>query len=64
MPEYLVKTGLTYPVGEANIKRAKAGKMDAVTEWKRAEVGDVVGDIPDVSLPWLLKKGAIEEVAS
>ena len=61
---YRVLKGLTYPVGEANIKRAKAGKMDAVTEWKRAEVGDEVDDIPEVSLPWLLKTGSVEEVAS
>ncbi len=59
---YLVKQGLTYPVGEANIKRAKSGRMDAVTEWKHVDPGDVVDDIPSVSLPWLLSQGRIEEV--
>lgn len=61
---FIVKVGLTYPVGEANVKRAKAGRLEAVTEWKRAESGDVVDDIPEVSLPWLLAKGHIEAVES
>ena len=59
---YLVKTGLTYPVGEANIKKAKAGKLDAVTKWKSVEPGEVVDDIPKESLPWLLDGGRIEAV--
>ena len=62
--KYLVKRGLTYPVGEANIKRAKRGDMDKVTEWKRAEAGEVAEDIPEVSVPWLLRSGSIEEVTT
>lgn len=30
---------------------------------KRAEVGDVVDDIPAKSVKWLLRKGHIEEVS-
>jgi hypothetical protein len=64
MPKrYEVLTGLTYPIGEANINKAKAGKLDEVTKWKRAEPGEVVDDIPAVSVPWLLRKGHIEAVA-
>lgn len=40
--------GLNYPDGK--------GKE------KRVEAGEVVTDIPEKSLPWLLAKGAIEEV--
>jgi hypothetical protein len=29
---------------------------------KRAEVGDVVDDLPSKSIKWLMKKGHIEEV--
>jgi len=29
---------------------------------KRAEVGDIVDDLPSKSVKWLLKKGHIEEV--
>jgi hypothetical protein len=61
--QYKALVGLTYPVGTANIERAKAGKLDAVTNWKRAEPGEVVDDIPAVSVPWLLRKGHIEAVA-
>jgi hypothetical protein len=31
---------------------------------QRAEVGDVVDDLPFKSVPWLLKQGAIEEVTT
>lgn len=31
---------------------------------KRAEPGDVVDDIPEKSLPWLLEEGIVEPVAS
>jgi hypothetical protein len=30
---------------------------------KRAEVGDIVDDLPTKSIKWLMKKGHIEEVA-
>ena len=32
-------------------------------EGRRAEVGDVVTDIPSKSVPWLKEQGLIEEVA-
>lgn len=31
---------------------------------KRAEVGDVIDDLPSKSIKWLLDKGSIEEVTS
>jgi hypothetical protein len=63
MPKrYEVLTGLTYPIGEANVNKAKAGKLDEVTKWKRAEPGEVVDDIPAVSIAWLLEQGQIAEV--
>lgn len=37
--------GLNYPAGDGE---------------RRAEHGDLVDDIPDKSLPWLLKQGLIE----
>lgn len=46
---FRVLAGLDYPAG-------------ARGQTKRAEVGDVVDDLPAKSLPWLLKQAAIEEV--
>ena len=59
---YLAKTGLRYPVGETNIKRAQRGELDKVTEWKEVAAGEVADDIPACSVPWLLAKGRIEAV--
>lgn len=44
---YRVVRGLDYPV---------KGRV------KRADPGDIVTDIPEKSLPWLLKQGHIEPV--
>jgi hypothetical protein len=60
--QYKALVGLTFPVGDENVKRAKAGDMDKVTRWKRVEAGGVADDIPAVSLPWLLEQGQIEAV--
>ena len=60
--KHIAKVGLTYPVGNTNIARAKRGDMDKVTEWKHVEPGEVVDDIPEVSVPWLLRAGRIEAV--
>lgn len=45
---YLVKNGLSY---------------SAKGEPRRAEIGDVVDDLPKVSIGWLLAQGHIEEAA-
>ena len=47
--QYKVLTGMNYPVNGVE---------------KRVEMGDVVDDIPEVSLPWLLAGGHVEEVAA
>lgn len=50
---YQVLTGLNYdPRGK------RAGDLDR--QEKRAEIGDVVDDLPEMSIPWLLKQGLIE----
>ena len=59
---YLCKVGLTYPVGEKNIKHAQKGDMHKVTEWKRVEAGEVADDIPACSLDHLLASGKVEAV--
>jgi hypothetical protein len=48
---YLVHTGLHYPTNP------KAPRED--WEWKRAEPGEVVDDLPAASVSWLLERGAI-----
>ncbi len=55
-----IVVGLKYPVGADNIDKARTGNMDAVTEWREAEPGDIVDDIPTVSAGWLLARGAIK----
>lgn len=45
--KYRVKTGLNWGTG---------------SEAKRAEPGEIRGDIPEKSLPWLLEQGLIEPV--
>lgn len=47
--KYRVLTGLDYPVKG---------------EYKRAEPGDIVDDIPEKSIGWLLRQGHIEELPS
>jgi len=59
---YRVLVGLTYPDGDKNVGLARHGRLNDVTAWKRAEVGDVVNDIPVVSISWLLAAGKIESV--
>jgi len=62
MRTYKALVGLTYPVGSANIDRARKHKKDEVTEWKRVEPGETADDIPAPSIPWLLRSGRIEPV--
>lgn len=48
MASYLVKNGLNYP--------------DGLGGENRAEIGEVVTDLPASSIPWLIEQGHIEEV--
>lgn len=50
MARYRVLNGLNYPDGQGGEKRA--------------EIGDVVDDLPVSSLSWLLEQGHIEAVAA
>jgi hypothetical protein len=46
---YRVLVGLNYPPNGKGVER-------------RAEPGDLVGDLPPQSVPWLLEDGSIAEV--
>lgn len=61
MKTYRALVGLSYPASDKDLKLCLDKK-----EHKRKEVeaGEIVSDIPDVSVPWLLAKGRIEEVDS
>jgi hypothetical protein len=56
---YLVNIDLDYPATEADLAACQAGN-----DYARhvAAPGDVVDDIPEVSLPWLLDAGYITPV--
>lgn len=57
--------GITYYTDPAVIRRLAAGVKVPVDERgpsKRAEVGDIVTDLPAVSIPWLLEGGYLEPV--
>jgi hypothetical protein len=61
---YRARRRLEYPTGAGVIARIQRG--EAVPYKDRgmvvAEEGDVVGNLPKPSIPWLLRKGWIEEV--
>lgn len=61
---YRVHVGLEYPTDPDVIRRLRAGEPIPMAErgLKRAEPGDIVADLPEASVPWLLGLGAIEEV--
>ena len=61
---YRALTGLSYPTDASVIRRIQAGESVPWEERKAKEVaaGEVVDDIPAVSVPWLLEQGKIEEV--
>lgn len=65
MTAYRVLVGLNYPTAPGVIKRLLAGDdlPPAVRAEKRAEPGDIVSDLPAHSIPALLEKACIEEVA-
>lgn len=58
--KYRALTGLSYPATERDLDLCLKGQP-----YQRREVasGEVVSDIPAVSLPWLLADGRIEEVS-
>jgi len=61
---YRVLVGLNYPTSPSVLTRLAAGE-DVPREQRhetRAEPGDIVDDLPEMSVKWLLKKGIIEEV--
>jgi hypothetical protein len=65
MPKkYRALRGLAYPTDPKIVKRLQAGEDIPWEErgCKEVAAGQVVDDIPSVSLAWLLDAGAIEEV--
>lgn len=75
MTSYRVRTGFHYPASAADDAELRAIPADASEAdrqavltavharggFKRAEPGDVVRDLPEGSIPWLLEQGVIEE---
>ena len=60
---YRALTGLAYATNAAAIERIQKGEEVSLEERDivEASAGDVVTDIPAVSIPWLLEQGLIEE---
>ncbi len=65
---YRLLTGLSYPTDPKVIARIAGGDHSDAAHAERArsmerhEKGDIVDNIPEPSIPWLLKDGCIEEV--
>lgn len=61
---YRALTGMSYPTDPKVVARLKRGENVPWEERKAKEVaaGEIVADIPAVSVPWLLEQGHIEEV--
>lgn len=57
--KYRALTGLSYPATKHDLALCLKGKPHERREVAR---GEVVSDIPALSLPWLLEDGRIEEV--
>jgi hypothetical protein len=61
---YRARTGIEYPTDPAIIRRILAGDVrpeDRALN-RQVEAGEIVDDVPAVSVPWLLAQGVIEEV--
>ena len=58
---YEVVVGLSYPTDPAIVARLARGDRIPAPDrgLKRAEPGEIVDDIPSVSVPWLLEQGLI-----
>ena len=65
MASYRALRGLSYPTDHGVIERLAGGENLRYPERRCREVtvGEIVTDIPAVSLPWLLEKGYVELVA-
>ena len=62
--QYLIKQTLWYPTDKAVIARLKAGENLPIKERgpiRQAEPGEIVSDLPLVSIPGLLEHDYIEE---
>lgn len=61
---YRALTGISYPTDPEIIKRIQAGESVPFEERGNKEVpaGQVVDDVPAVSVPWLIEQGLIELV--
>jgi len=60
---YRILTGLNYPTSPSLVRHLSAGgAWPESAVLARAVPGDVVDDLPAVSIPWLLAAGAIEPV--
>lgn len=61
---YRVKVGLNYPTDPAIDARLRAGEQIPWEDrgMRRAEPGQIVDDIPPLSVPWLIEQGVIEEI--
>ena len=57
--QYRALAGLSYPATKKDLDLCIKGQAH---ERREVEPGEIVSDIPSVSLPWLLEDGRIEEV--
>jgi hypothetical protein len=60
--KYEALTGITYPDGPENVKRARMGQLDKVTKWVHVEAGGDVSDMPAEDVPWMLREKFIRAV--
>ena len=61
---YEAQVELSYPTNPGIIARIQDGEKIPFEqrETKQIQAGDIVSDIPSVSIPWLLEQGLIKEV--
>lgn len=60
MAKYRALVGLSYPASAKDLALRLKGQP---CTFRRVEPGEIVDDIPEMSLPWLIGDGRIEEVA-
>lgn len=62
--KWICRVPIEYPTDPAVIRRILAGEKVPYAErgMKRAEAGDVVTDLPQQSVTWMLRKGWVEPV--
>ena len=61
---YRALVGLEYPTDPAVIRRIRAGDVrpEDRADNRQVVAGEIVDDVPVMSVPWLLAQGVIEEV--